>query len=120
VLLDDNEHQALLGLIDFGYCVNSGIATADKRGTDVYAPPEKFQRDVKTVDPTKFDVFMLGALLITIIFRDTPFSKVNDEGETERCECINDPHYIEYIERASITHENPLMFFIKNWGYEAA
>ncbi|TNV72619.1 hypothetical protein FGO68_gene9655 [Halteria grandinella] len=115
VLLQDNELQALLGLIDFGYCINNAEPTSDKRGTPVYAPPEKFQDEMKTVDPTKFDIFMLGALLITIIFRDTPFSLVNKQGKTVRCECINDPWYNYYILRAAETHENPLMFF-KKWG----
>ncbi|TNV77966.1 hypothetical protein FGO68_gene7428 [Halteria grandinella] len=111
VLLQDNEHQALLGLIDFGYCINNAGLTSDKRGTAVYAPPEKFQVEMRTVDPTKFDIFMLGALLITILFRDTPFSLANGN----RCECINDPSYINYIQRVSETHENPLMFY-KKWG----
>jgi len=61
---------------------------------------------------------MLGALLITIIFRDAPFSLVTiikGEKENIACRCINDPWYNYYIRRATETNENPLMFF-KKWG----
>ena len=68
VLLDDNEEGALVGLIDFAYCVHAGTNTKDKRGTPIYAPPEAFEDGYETVDPEKFDVFMLGCLFITILF----------------------------------------------------
>jgi serine/threonine protein kinase len=93
VVLEGNQDQALLGLIDFGYCVNNATVTADKRGTPCYAPPEAFEGEDELVDPTKFDVFMLGTLMITILFRDTPFSYVNDKRKTIRCVCSNDPWY---------------------------
>ena len=104
VILDDNIEGALLGLIDFGYCSDAS-PQADRRGTIFYAPPERFTSE-GDVDPTKIDIFMLGALLITIIFRDTPFT--NSDGE--RCECINDPWYNYYI-RLGLA--NKLEFFLK-------
>ena len=71
---------ALLSLIDFGYCSDASPQD-DRRGTAVYAPPERFTA-WGTFDPTRFDIFMLGSLLITIIFRDTPFSY-----KGIRCQC---------------------------------
>lgn len=80
VLLDDNQEHALLGLIDFGFCIDNATFTIDKRGTPCYAPPEAFKGKAELIDPTKFDVFMLGTLMITVLFRDTPFSFVNKDN----------------------------------------
>ena len=112
VLLDDNQDQALLGLIDFGYCVDNATVTADKRGTPCYAPPEASRGAAELIDPTKFDMFMLGTLLITILFRASPFVKDDD-----RCKCSNDDWYKYYILRPAT--RDPLKFFNK-WGTAAA
>jgi hypothetical protein len=91
VILDPNPEGALVGVLDYGYCITSSASSSDKRGTKCYAPPEAFLPG--NVDTEKFDVFMLGALLITIIFQDTPFWYIDSEGKLTRCNCINDPRY---------------------------
>ncbi len=95
-VLSDNSSNALLGLIDYGYCVPSIEVTRDKRGTPCYAPPEAFNSSLETVDPTKFDIFMLGCLFTTIIFKDTPFVyewRENRKNRKRADPCVNDRYY---------------------------
>jgi serine/threonine protein kinase len=91
LIVDDNPEGALLGLIDFAYCVNADEMTDDKRGTPIYAPPEKCGNEF--IDPEKFDIFMLGCLFLTIIFRAPPFLYETEKKEWVTCFCLNDKLY---------------------------
>jgi len=110
VILDQNPEGALVGLIDYGFAIMNNAASTDKRTTKYYAPPEAF--GTGTIDTEKFDVFCLGALLISIIFRKIPF--YNNGWST----CKNDEWYKYYFINKHLHTGNPVDFFNK-WGAAA-
>jgi serine/threonine protein kinase len=105
VILDTNSEGALVGIIDYGFAIKNNPSSSDKRTTEFYAPPEAFKAG--NIDTEKFDVFCLGSLLLTIIFRDSPFHNKRYARDT----CENDPWYQYYIANKHLHSGNPLDFF---------
>lgn len=57
----------------------------------MYASPEIFDSS-PIVDPAKIDIFMLGGLFVTILFREFPFK--NQKGGSPTC--MTDENYRIY------------------------
>ena len=101
----------LLGLIDYGYCINASASSSNKSGTAQYSPPEAFWEGEGTINTEKFDVFSLGVLFITLIFQDWAFYK---EGAGYKC--INDDAYREFFMNETLALDDRLKFFSKKWS----